>query len=166
MKYRKVINQPIEVDENGVTIRGGVNAVVAATINEPGDNQVSSHQKVRVVQRNGVTEVFEHSTDDDDKDQSDTSRGVAERLREGDIGEESDDSREVSDMPNRLKGELKKRKEELKQRINDAAKDDSNIASSVNVGGSGSHTSVSSRQEVVTKDGVTTKREIREERRS
>jgi len=69
-------------------------------------------------------------------------------------------------MPNRLKGELKRRKEQLKEQIEDAAKKDSNIASAVNVGESGSKTSVSSRQEVVTKDGVTTKREIREERRS
>ncbi|MEA2434277.1 MAG: hypothetical protein QOG54_1734 [Actinomycetota bacterium] len=69
-------------------------------------------------------------------------------------------------MGEQLKGELKRRKEELKARIKDAVKDDTNIVSSVNVGGSGSRTSVSSRQEVVTKNGVTTKREIREERRS
>jgi hypothetical protein len=159
MKYRKVINEPIEVDRDGVTIRGGVNAVISASVNETGVQHVSTHQKVRVVQRDGVTEVFEHSSDDDPNQQSEASRRVAERLRRSDKGEESD-------MPERLKGELKKRKEQLKKQIADAAKSDSNIASSINVGGSGSSTSVSSRQEVVTKDGVTTKKEIREERRS
>ncbi|MEA2434278.1 MAG: hypothetical protein QOG54_1735 [Actinomycetota bacterium] len=70
MKYRKVINEPIEVDEDGVTIRGGVNAVIAATVNE-GNSRVSSHQKVRVVQRNGITEVFEQSSDVDTGDADD-----------------------------------------------------------------------------------------------
>ncbi len=157
MKYRKVINEPIEIDEEGVTVRGGVNAVIAATVNEGGHQHVSSRQTMRVVQRNGITEGFEHSAADEE--QSEASRGVAERLHDIGRGEERD-------MPHRLKAELKKRKEELKKEIEEAAKRDSNIASATNVGGSGSSTSVSSRQEVVTKDGVTTKKEIREERRS
>jgi hypothetical protein len=66
MRYRKVINEPIEIDENGVSVRGRTNAVIAANVNEPGDSRVSSRQKVRVVQRNGKTEVFEHSTETDE----------------------------------------------------------------------------------------------------
>jgi hypothetical protein len=66
MKYRKVINEPIEIDEDGVSVRGGVNAVIAANVNEPGDSHVSSRQRVRVVQRNGKTEVFEHTSDIDE----------------------------------------------------------------------------------------------------
>jgi hypothetical protein len=54
MKYRKVINEPIEVDEDGVHIVGGVNAVISANVNEPGGkSHASSKQKIRVVQRKG-----------------------------------------------------------------------------------------------------------------
>ena len=61
--------------------------------------------------------------------------------------------------------DIKKLKETLKRSIDDAV-EDGNVASAVNVGGTDSTTSVSSKQEITTKDGVTTKREIREERRS
>ncbi len=47
-------------------------------------------------------------------------------------------------------------KDELKRRIKDAVEDSSNIASAINVGGKGTRTSVSSRQRVVHRDGVTT----------
>ena len=60
MKFRKVINEPIDVDEDGVRVTGGVNAVVNANVNEPGsDSHVSSKQRVRVVQRGGRTETLE-----------------------------------------------------------------------------------------------------------
>jgi hypothetical protein len=66
VKFRKVINEPIEVDEDGVHIAGGVNAVISANVNEPGTkSHVSSKQKVRVVQRNGKTYV-EHETETDE----------------------------------------------------------------------------------------------------
>ena len=68
MKFRKVINEPIEHDEDGVSVTGGVNAVISANVNESGDSSVSNKQKVRVVQRNGRTEVFEHSSEVDGDD--------------------------------------------------------------------------------------------------
>ncbi len=50
MRIRKVINEPIDVERDGVNIAGGVNAVVAANVNEPGSTtSVSSRQ--RIVQR-------------------------------------------------------------------------------------------------------------------
>ncbi|MEA2447281.1 MAG: hypothetical protein QOK47_918 [Actinomycetota bacterium] len=67
MKFRKVINKPIRGDEDGVSVAGGVNAVVNANVNEPGsESHVSSKQKVRVVQRGGRTETFEVESETDD----------------------------------------------------------------------------------------------------
>jgi LPS O-antigen subunit length determinant protein (WzzB/FepE family) len=69
-----------------------------------------------------------------------------------------------------LKDELKRKKDELKDELKDqieaAVTENSNIASAVNVNQPNSKTSVSTRQETVTKNGVTTKREIHKERRS
>jgi len=57
--------------------------------------------------------------------------------------------------------------EELKKKIKDAARDDGvNIASSVNIGSKGQRTSVSSRQRVVQRDGITTTTTERREERS
>ena len=65
-KFRKVINEPIEIDEDGVTVRGGINAAISANINEKGSSHVLSKQRVKVVQRGGRTEVFEHESHDDE----------------------------------------------------------------------------------------------------
>ncbi|MFN2389948.1 MAG: hypothetical protein ABR575_10150 [Actinomycetota bacterium] len=59
----------------------------------------------------------------------------------------------------------KKLRDELKKRIKEAV-DEGNVASAINVGGKGSHTSVSSRQQVTHRDGVTTKKTERREERS
>ena len=67
MKFRKVINEPIKIEEDGTTVAGGVNAVINANVNEPGSkSQVSSKQRVRVVQRGGRTETFEVESETDD----------------------------------------------------------------------------------------------------
>jgi hypothetical protein len=65
MRYRKVIKKPVEVDEDGVQIAGAVNAVISATVNEPGSTHLSSRQKVRIVQRNGRTETYEETSTDE-----------------------------------------------------------------------------------------------------
>lgn len=68
MRFRKVISE--KVDESGVT--GAINAAIAANIgSEPRQQKVSSRQKVRVVQRGGKTEVFEHESDVDTEGESD-----------------------------------------------------------------------------------------------
>ena len=59
----------------------------------------------------------------------------------------------------------RKLRDGLKANLEDAITDSTNAASAVNVGGKGKRTSVSSRQRVVHRDGVTTTTtEIREER--
>lgn len=66
MKWRKVINEPIDVERDGVTIAGGVNAVIDANVNEPvPSSHVSSKQKVRVVQRRGKTQTVRVESDTD-----------------------------------------------------------------------------------------------------
>jgi hypothetical protein len=57
---------------------------------------------------------------------------------------------------NNMTEKRKKLRDELKARIEDAVATSSNVASSINIGQKGSHTSVSSRQRVVHRDGVTT----------
>jgi hypothetical protein len=55
--------------------------------------------------------------------------------------------------------------DELKEKIKDAVAQSTNVAAAVNVGGKSKRTSVSSRQRVVHRDGVTTTTtETREER--
>jgi hypothetical protein len=69
---RKIINEAIDEERDGVRVTGGVNAVVAATVNESGASagrsrsvsRVSSRQ--RIVQRNGETVVHEHHVETDD----------------------------------------------------------------------------------------------------
>ena len=57
--------------------------------------------------------------------------------------------------------------EELKKKVKDAAdQDGTNIASSVNIGSKGQRTSVSSRQRIVKRDGITTTTTERREERS
>lgn len=58
MKKRKVISRPIAIEEDGVSIAGGVNAVVSANVGErDAHNTVSTKQRVRVVQRKGSADV-------------------------------------------------------------------------------------------------------------
>lgn len=50
VKFEKVINEEIDHDEDGVSIKGGINAVIAANVGEKGSvSHVSSKQ--RIVQR-------------------------------------------------------------------------------------------------------------------
>jgi hypothetical protein len=63
VKLRKVIQQRIRKDADGVSLAGGIDAVVSANVNEPGTTRTSRRTKTRIVQRNGRTEVFETETD-------------------------------------------------------------------------------------------------------
>jgi hypothetical protein len=63
MKLRKVIQRQIRRNADGVSVAGGLDAVVSANVNEPGTTETSVRSKTRIVQRNGRTEVFETETD-------------------------------------------------------------------------------------------------------
>jgi hypothetical protein len=63
MKLRKVIQKRLRRDGDGVSVAGGLNAVVSASVNEPGRSETSVHSRTRIVQRNGRTEVFETESD-------------------------------------------------------------------------------------------------------
>lgn len=62
MRIRKVVNRRFDVDDDGVKIAGGINAVVAANVDEPGDSgderegeaagpRTAATQRQRIVQR-------------------------------------------------------------------------------------------------------------------
>lgn len=63
MKLRKVIQRHIAGEKDGVSVAGGLDAVVSANVNEPGTTETSVRSHTRIVQRNGQTEVFETETD-------------------------------------------------------------------------------------------------------
>lgn len=62
MNLRKVIQRTLRHGKDGVTVAGGLNAVVNANVNEPGESRTSVRSRTRIVQRNGRTEVFEQET--------------------------------------------------------------------------------------------------------
>jgi len=63
VKLRKVIRRQIRRDADGVSVAGGIDAVVSANVNEPGTSETTVRSHTRIVQRNGRTEVFETETD-------------------------------------------------------------------------------------------------------
>lgn len=63
MKIRKVIRKPLGSDEDGLRVAGAVNAAVAANVNEPGSQAVSSSSRQRIVQSSGRTEIYEENVD-------------------------------------------------------------------------------------------------------
>jgi hypothetical protein len=65
MKLRKVIQKRLRRDADGVSVAGGINAVVSASVNEPGTTETKVRSHTRIVQRNGKTEVFETESDTD-----------------------------------------------------------------------------------------------------
>lgn len=65
MSLRKVIQRTLRHEKDGVNVAGGINAVVNASVNEPGESRTSVRSKTRIVQRNGRTEVFEQETQSD-----------------------------------------------------------------------------------------------------
>ncbi len=65
MKLRRVIQKQLRRDGDDVTVAGGLNAVVSASVNEPGETRTSVTTSTRIVQRNGQTEVFETESHDD-----------------------------------------------------------------------------------------------------
>ncbi|MFP5351950.1 MAG: hypothetical protein ACLGIB_05235 [Actinomycetota bacterium] len=73
MRYRKVIDEKVATSEEGTSIAGAVNAVIAANVNEPGSRtRVSRKQKIKVAQRGGHTEV--HETTSESKGEGDDDR--------------------------------------------------------------------------------------------
>jgi hypothetical protein len=57
MRLRKIIRKSIRRSGPGGTVAGGVNVVVAANVDEPGNARTSVSSRQRVVQRGGRTEV-------------------------------------------------------------------------------------------------------------
>ena len=62
VNLRKVIQRTLRHSKDGVNVAGGLNAVVNANVNEPGESRTSVRSRTRIVQRNGRTEVFEQET--------------------------------------------------------------------------------------------------------
>lgn len=50
---RKVIRRQVDRSQDGVDIAGGINAVVAVNVNEPGLSHTSVSSTQRIVQRSG-----------------------------------------------------------------------------------------------------------------
>lgn len=71
MRLRKVVRRPIRIEEDGVNVEGGVNAVVAANINEPGSSQrkVSSNPHASSSDRGGGPEPMPRRRGPADDDQ-------------------------------------------------------------------------------------------------
>ncbi|MFN2594980.1 MAG: hypothetical protein ABR579_08860 [Actinomycetota bacterium] len=65
MRFRKVINKPIEKEIDGVSVKGGINAVIAANVNEEGSSVTSVSSKQKIVQKYGKTETFEQTIDEE-----------------------------------------------------------------------------------------------------
>jgi hypothetical protein len=65
VNLRKVIQRTLRHQKDGVNVAGGINAVVNANVNEPGESRTSVRSRTRIVQRNGKTEVFEQETQSD-----------------------------------------------------------------------------------------------------
>jgi hypothetical protein len=63
MKLRKVIQKHLRHSSDGVTVAGGIQAVVSANVNEPGTTTTNVRSNTRIVQRDGRTEVFETDTE-------------------------------------------------------------------------------------------------------
>lgn len=59
MKVRKVVRKEIDHDSDGARVTGGVNAVIAANVNEPGPNHTRVSSRQRIVQTSGKTTVTE-----------------------------------------------------------------------------------------------------------
>jgi hypothetical protein len=63
MRLRKIIRKTIRRSGPGGTVAGGVNVVVAANVDEPGNSRTSVSSRQRVVQRGGRTEVTYEESD-------------------------------------------------------------------------------------------------------
>ena len=62
MKIRKVIRKEVQHDDDGVSVAGGLNAVIAANVNES-DSKTHISSRQRIVQRSGETVVESEQTD-------------------------------------------------------------------------------------------------------
>lgn len=62
MRIKKVFNKKLEGGEEGVSVAGGINAAVAANVNEPGPTSTSVKTRQRIVQKNGKTVIHESET--------------------------------------------------------------------------------------------------------
>lgn len=63
MKVRKVIRKGIDSKKDGIRVAGGVNAVVAANVHEPGSQGVRVSSRQRIVQSSRGTQIHEDRID-------------------------------------------------------------------------------------------------------
>jgi hypothetical protein len=63
MKIRKVINRPIHLERKGVNVAGGLTGAISANVGESGANEVASKSEVRIVQKDGRTEVTQRNSE-------------------------------------------------------------------------------------------------------
>jgi hypothetical protein len=68
VKIRKVIAEERSHNKDGVSVAGGVNAVIAANVNEP-HSKTSVSSRRRIVQRSGKTVIDEKSEGGSDEQQ-------------------------------------------------------------------------------------------------
>jgi hypothetical protein len=61
VKIKKVVQKKLDHDADGVRVAGTVNAVISASINEPGTSATSVSSRQRIVQRKGKTTVEEET---------------------------------------------------------------------------------------------------------
>lgn len=59
MKLRKIIDRSFQKQDGGVNVAAQVSGVVNASVGESGSQRTRVSSKLRVVQRDGVTEVTE-----------------------------------------------------------------------------------------------------------
>jgi len=59
VKVKKVVRKEIDHDADGVHVAGGINAVIAANVNESGSTHTRVSSRRRIVQKNGKTMVTE-----------------------------------------------------------------------------------------------------------
>jgi hypothetical protein len=67
VKLRKVIQRQLRHNKDGVSVAADINAVVSATVNEPGVTKTTVSSKSRIVQRGGKTERFESQANQEDE---------------------------------------------------------------------------------------------------
>ena len=79
MKFRKIINKTFGTQDDDVNVAGHVTGAVNANVGEKGAQRTRVSSKVRVVQRDGVTEVTEATATPAEREQNDQGESPKEK---------------------------------------------------------------------------------------
>ncbi len=79
MKFRKIINKAFGSQDDDVNVAGQVTGAVNANVGERGSQRTRVSSKVRVVQRDGVTEVSEATAVPAEREQNDQGESPEEK---------------------------------------------------------------------------------------